>query len=198
MSGELIVQTLKGPTSGANANKVILPAGHTLDTSGGTLVPSAGAVVQVQYVNIHDTSAYDDITVTGGASTVNAEVTIFSKNFTTLYDNSDLLIRVHSGQTKKTGYASNARFYPFVDGVSTSLQMVENHHHYQNTAGSDFRYYTSSDAYFEDVGAAGSKTLTVKGGVYIETNNGSIIFNFQGNSDSGRRRCQCTVMEIKR
>jgi len=46
MSGELIVQTLKGPTSGANANKVIVPSGQTLDASGGTLVPSAGQVVQ--------------------------------------------------------------------------------------------------------------------------------------------------------
>jgi len=48
MASELIVQTLKGPTSGANANKIIVPSGHTLDASGGTLVPSAGQVVQVQ------------------------------------------------------------------------------------------------------------------------------------------------------
>jgi hypothetical protein len=47
MASELIVQTLKGPTSGANANKVIVPSGHTLDASGGILVPSAGQVVQV-------------------------------------------------------------------------------------------------------------------------------------------------------
>jgi len=48
MAGTLTVQNLQGPTTGANANKVILPAGHTLDTSGGTLVPSAGQIVQVQ------------------------------------------------------------------------------------------------------------------------------------------------------
>ena len=47
MASELTVQTIKGPTSGANANKVIIPSGHTLDASGGTLVPSAGQVVQV-------------------------------------------------------------------------------------------------------------------------------------------------------
>ena len=46
MASELTVQTIKGPTSGANANKVIIPSGHTLDASGGTLVPSAGQVVQ--------------------------------------------------------------------------------------------------------------------------------------------------------
>ena len=34
MASELIVQTLKGPTSGANANKVIIPAGQTLELTG--------------------------------------------------------------------------------------------------------------------------------------------------------------------
>lgn len=51
MVGTLTVQNLQGPASGANANKVIIPSGHTLDASGGTLVPSAGAVVQVVQVN---------------------------------------------------------------------------------------------------------------------------------------------------
>lgn len=47
MAGTLIVQNIQGPTSGANANKIIVPSGQTLDVSGGTLVPSAGQVVQV-------------------------------------------------------------------------------------------------------------------------------------------------------
>ena len=41
------VENLKGLTSGANANKIIVPSGQTLDASAATLVPSAGAVVQV-------------------------------------------------------------------------------------------------------------------------------------------------------
>jgi len=36
MASEIIVQTLKGPTSGANANKVIIPSGQTLDLAGST------------------------------------------------------------------------------------------------------------------------------------------------------------------
>jgi hypothetical protein len=47
MAGTLTVQNLQGPASGSNANKVIIPSGQTLDASGGTLVPSAGAVVQI-------------------------------------------------------------------------------------------------------------------------------------------------------
>lgn len=47
MAGTLTVQNIEGPSSGANANKIIIPSGQTLDASGGTLVPSAGQVVQV-------------------------------------------------------------------------------------------------------------------------------------------------------
>ena len=47
MASELYVETLKGLTSGANANKVIIPAGQTLDASAGTVVPSSGQIVQV-------------------------------------------------------------------------------------------------------------------------------------------------------
>jgi hypothetical protein len=44
----LQVENLIGPTSGSNANKVIIPSGQTLDASGGTLVPSAGQVVKTE------------------------------------------------------------------------------------------------------------------------------------------------------
>ena len=47
MASELIVQTIQGPSSGANANKVLIPSGHTLDVSGGTLTPSSGQSVQL-------------------------------------------------------------------------------------------------------------------------------------------------------
>lgn len=45
MASELIVQTLKGPTSGANANKVIIPSGQTLDASAADLIPAGGQIV---------------------------------------------------------------------------------------------------------------------------------------------------------
>jgi hypothetical protein len=46
MVGTLTVQNLQGPTSGANANKVIIPSGQTLDASNGFVAP-AGSVLQV-------------------------------------------------------------------------------------------------------------------------------------------------------
>jgi hypothetical protein len=54
MASELTVQTLKGPTSGSNANKVIVPAGHTLDASGGAFIPAPDQILQVKHLDFQD------------------------------------------------------------------------------------------------------------------------------------------------
>lgn len=72
MAGTLTVQNLQGPTSGANANKIIVPSGQTfevpsgavLDASGGTLVPSAGQVVQTVNVVYNTQWAFTNLTYT--------------------------------------------------------------------------------------------------------------------------------------
>ena len=59
----LQVENLIGPTSGSNANKVIIPSGQTLDASEG-FIPPAGSIVQVvntsgaglSYTNTNSTS----------------------------------------------------------------------------------------------------------------------------------------------
>lgn len=48
MSGTLQVGNIIGPTTGADANKVIIPSGQTLDASGATLVPSVGQMVKTE------------------------------------------------------------------------------------------------------------------------------------------------------
>ena len=50
----LQVENLIGPTSGSNANKVIMPSGQTLDASNG-FIPPAGHVIQV--VSLENTTA---------------------------------------------------------------------------------------------------------------------------------------------
>ena len=47
MASEIIVQTIKGPTSGANANKIIVPSGQTLDIAG-DWTPPVGSVVNCE------------------------------------------------------------------------------------------------------------------------------------------------------
>ena len=73
MASELIVQNLKGPSSGSNANKILVPSGHTLDASDGTLVPSAGQILQVVRSNALAS------TVTASSTTF---VTVISYTFT--------------------------------------------------------------------------------------------------------------------
>lgn len=50
MASELIVQTIQGPSSGANANKVLIPSGHTLEVDGITGL-AGGNLMQV---GVHD------------------------------------------------------------------------------------------------------------------------------------------------
>ena len=79
MAGTLTVQNLQGPASGANANKVIIPSGHVLDVSGGTLVPSADQIVQTKTVTNSNRQT----------GTVNAYIN--SIDFTPKYNNSYIL-----------------------------------------------------------------------------------------------------------
>jgi len=46
MASELEVQTIRGPSGGANANKVLIPSGQTLDASEG-FIPPPGSIIQV-------------------------------------------------------------------------------------------------------------------------------------------------------
>ena len=46
MASDLTVQTIRGPGSGANANKVIIASGQTLDASAASINPPTGSVVQ--------------------------------------------------------------------------------------------------------------------------------------------------------
>ena len=64
MASILQVEQIQGPTSGANANTITIPAGQTLDASAG-FTPPAGHVLQVVQTVMDDnltystTSAYD-------------------------------------------------------------------------------------------------------------------------------------------
>lgn len=95
MASELIVQTLKGPTSGANANKVIVPSGHTLDASEG-FTPPAGCGVQVKS-NTHST--FD--------STASGWTDVVTQTITPEYNNSLIIVR-YNGQL----YKYNSVNYP--------------------------------------------------------------------------------------
>ena len=66
MASELYVETLKGLTSGANANKVIVPSGQTLDLSAGTVT---GVTEGIKYIDNWRMTNTTTITGTGAAFT---------------------------------------------------------------------------------------------------------------------------------
>jgi hypothetical protein len=83
MASELIVQTLKGPTTGANANKVIIPSGQTLDIDAWT--PPSGTLVQQEHL------------VYGTDTTISQEsgwVTVLTTSFTPKFPNSKIYIEI--------------------------------------------------------------------------------------------------------
>jgi hypothetical protein len=94
MASILQVETLQGPTSGVNANKITIPAGHTLDASAGTFTPSSGQIIQVRtqsYYNdtraqFTNTSSYADTELVGTITPTSAS----SKILITINLNVDL------------------------------------------------------------------------------------------------------------
>ena len=67
MASELYVETLKGLTSGANANKVIVPAGQTLDVSAGTVT---GVTEGIKYID--NWRMTNTTTISGGGAAFTA------------------------------------------------------------------------------------------------------------------------------
>lgn len=79
MASILQVEELRGPTSGANANKVIVPSGQTLELTDGlsaSAMPS-GSVVQV-VTEMYSTATY--ISGTTGATILSASITPTNAN----------------------------------------------------------------------------------------------------------------------
>ena len=93
MSGTLIVQNIQGPSSGANANKIIIPSGQTLDASAG-FVPPAGSVVQVLQAYKTDVSSI--------SSTTYASIAGLSVNITPTSTSSKILVSMSVAFSART------------------------------------------------------------------------------------------------
>ena len=122
MVGTLTVQNLQGPTSGVNANKVIIPSGQTIDASAGTLVPSAGAVVQV--IQEYTPSASQNSTTSGSlvASGITASIT-------PKYSNSLIIVEYSCTMGIATASLMRAKMYMSVgSGARAAMSGSANYH----------------------------------------------------------------------
>lgn len=112
----LIVENLKGPTTGSNANTITIPSGQTLDASSGTVIPSAGQIVQVQTTVIPETVS---VSTNSDADTYLG----YENSITPKLANSKILLNINGGTTTwGTQYVDMAvAFYRSVAGGSYSF-----------------------------------------------------------------------------
>jgi hypothetical protein len=108
----LQVENLIGPTSGSNANKVIIPSGQTLDASDG-FIPPAGHVIQTIYG--------ESSSVTATTSTSNTSTGLV-KPITTKMANSKILIAYDfSVQMRMAGNTGEVSIFNSLDSYASSL-----------------------------------------------------------------------------
>ena len=116
----LIVENLKGPTTGSNANKIIVPSGQTLDASGGTVIPSAGQVIQVQKSSIR-TAASTFSSTTLAEVSGNYRVSITPK----LASSSYILCNFSYHSIVDNGAMMSVAIYVSTDGGSTFASAMD-------------------------------------------------------------------------
>jgi hypothetical protein len=113
MASELTVQTLRGPTSGANANTILIPSGQVLDASAGFVAP-AGSVIQVVEATRTTVLSY---------TTNNPTFTTFvSGSITTTKPNSKIFISCNV-PVYHAGNGSNwsiSQYYKLFEGASVA------------------------------------------------------------------------------
>lgn len=197
MAGTLTVQNIQGPSSGANANKIIIPAGQTLDTSSATLVPSAGQIVQVLASNTAEfqsrsTSAF-------GAIFTNSAITITPK-----YSDSLIFLQAEIGYnaTATTYFVDHFKFY---DVTNSSDVAVGTSSGSRNLVTGTMRapgYDTNDPVKVSLMGITTSGSTTSRTYDIYHRNEGGAnrTFNYSSGDNAAygwTSRCVFTIMEIK-
>jgi hypothetical protein len=168
MASELTVQTLRGPTSGANADTILIPSGQTLDASAATLVPNAGYVVQHQYVR-----RISDISTSTGGTWVNVN----NISFTPLYANSLLELSLNFS----LGTNQQDIRWRFVD-TTASYQIERTGIHRDPGVNTDASPSRHTFMTYYSPGNTNTRTLSVEG--MNETGSGIVWFHTYGSQTS--------------
>ena len=155
MASELIVQTIQGPSSGANANKVLIPSGHTLDVSGGTLVPSAGQIVKrarQYFYTLEGTTSTSFVDATGGSISFACDYadSLVQINLICMVGGKGSL-RVLAGATEITSIIDGYNYYDGTSQVNWNSgsvrRMVSEVHYYEPNSTSEITYKVQYRAY---------------------------------------------------
>ena len=189
MASELYVETLKGLTSGANANKVIIPAGQTLDIAG-DWTPPAGTVLQVV------SETYTTRFYTNSTSYVD---TGFSVDITPTSSSSKILIIGHSvAGISDAGYSVHVRL-----GGTTSTNFYgtsTSNSEQQNTVSKKLAHTYGSDSISLSFLDSPASTSTQSYHWRLKSSSGGVNVMLGGawsnDSNVGNGITTLTVMEI--
>lgn len=169
MASELTVQTLKGPTSGANANKIIVPSGHTL--------AAAGHVLQVQSTFI-----------TAGVSTTSASFTDTGLSITiTPTSSTSKMLVMFDASCGSSASASGM----IVDIVRDTTQLMYTPVAYTNV--NESHYVHASAAHLDSPATTSPITYKIR---YAAQNAGYTVFFNAPYSGYSNPTANMTVMEI--
>ena len=111
MASELIVQTLKGPTSGANANKILLGSGQELYAPGHVIQVVQGSTNTNTY--IIGTTTYTDTTLTASITpkSTNSKILVtINQCFYADRDSDGLAVKLRILRDSTTVYENDALF----------------------------------------------------------------------------------------
>ena len=203
MASEIIVNTIKAPTTGANANKVIIPSGVTLDASAATvdasngLTPPSGMAVQAVS---HTWNAVTQLTIQTFTWT---RYTATETSITAKYPNSRYVVYMTFPVASRATSANSQDIYYKV-GSGSFAPLVK------NIGGSSVDYGLSTiwDSGSTDIWASpsmhASNTVTSNAGdtitfaAYIRSG-GPGTDNTSGNTQAGHPYYtgMVTVMEFK-
>ena len=166
MAGTLTVQNIQGPASGANANKIIIPSGQTLDIDSWT--PPAGTVLQV----VQGTQDVGTGSITS-SSFVNTGLSV---SITPTSANSKILV-IHSGNFNTQSATSWADLTLYRD-ISSTLTHLGYTNGFNGIYG-DADDHTSSSINYLD---SPNTTSSVVYRIYIKSRNGTtgVRFNPDG------------------
>ena len=182
----LQVENLIGPTSGSNANKVIIPSGQTLDASNGFVAP-AGSVIQ---------TIYSEYSTYGSSTSTSFFAMPLSATITPKFSNSKILVTVSLNgiYISGTGRVVTQELYKRIDGGSASSV-----HRFNSTAGyvstgdePSYGTYTNSYNYMETAGSTSSLLYQI----YLQQNSSGTVFWNNYNVLNGDTKSTIVLQEI--
>ena len=177
MASILQVEQIQGPPTGANANKVIIPAGQTLDASAGGFTPAAGQIVQcVQQYN----ASNSEIATTSTSYVASG----LKKSITPQYSDSLIIIQSSISMVDvQTGNWGKASMY--VNG-SAMAGSGNYHHGYMESGKAEYAPFIFQGQYQV------TSLATLEFEVYFTSISGGEFKISHNNSSSG-----VTLWEIK-